>query len=262
MERNQLTKAQRWAIANRLACDRLPAINEMLEPVKPRDGFYVRYGKRGIDILVAGTALAVSAPLNLALAVATFLDVGRPIIFRQERTGKNGKSFTIVKFRNMRNATDERGELLPAAQRVTKFGAFVRRTSLDEFLNFWSVLKGDMSIIGPRPLVPEYLGRYNARHRARLAVRPGLECPPRQPLDHVWTWQDQFENDVWYVEHVSLATDVMMFVNLIRFALDRKSAEARSRVSQRGIFMGYSLDGTAINLEQVPQEYVDDACNE
>ena len=162
----------------------------------------------------------------------------------------------LIKFRNMRNTTDEKGELLPPAQRVTKFGKFVRKTSLDELLNFWSILKGDMSLIGPRPLVPEYTHRYNKRHKQRLAVRPGLECPPRELNNRVWTWQEQFENDVWYVENVSFLTDCKMIVNLIRFALDRKSANARA-MAERGTFMGYDLDGIAINLDGVPQEYID-----
>ena len=156
----------------------------------------------------------------------------------------------------MRNTVDERGELLPAAQRVTRFGKFVRKTSLDELLNFLSIFKGDMSIIGPRPLVPEYSHRYNKRHAARLAVRPGLECPPRELNENVWTWQEQLDNDVWYVENLSLKVDCIMAINLVKFAFDRKSATARA-TAQRGTFMGYSEDGVAINMAGVPQEYID-----
>lgn len=257
IDRSKLTKAQRWMIADRLAEERLPVVNQIHKPVTARNGFYVRHGKRVIDVIVASVALVVTAPINVFLAVGTLMDVGTPMFFRQERTGRNGRVFTLVKFRNMRNTTDRHGELLPASQRVTKWGAFVRRTSADELLNFWSVLKGDMSIIGPRPLPLEYEHRYSKRHHARLFVRPGLECPPRQKLDHVWTWQDQLENDVWYVEHVSFATDLMMFANLVRFALDRRSAEARAKVNKRGTFMGYDYDGVAINMEGVDQELID-----
>ncbi|MBR3182457.1 MAG: sugar transferase [Eggerthellaceae bacterium] len=256
MKREDLTKVQRWAIANRLAEERLPCINANLADVIPSGGLYVRYGKRTIDVVVSGAALVVTLPINAIIGVATFFDVGCPIIFKQVRVGKDEKPFQILKFRNMRNTTDEKGELLPPSQRVTKFGKFVRRTSLDELLNFWSVFKGDMSLIGPRPLLPEYTHRYNKRHRMRLAVRPGLECPPREFDGHVWTWQEQLDNDVWYVENLSFKTDCKMFANLVRFTFDRKSAAARA-VSKRGMFMGYSEEGVAINLQEVPQEYVD-----
>ena len=257
MRRENLTKAQRWIIADRLAEERLPLINEGLSDVIPSRTLYVRFGKRVVDIAVSGTALVVTLPINIFLLIGTYLDVGRPLLFKQERTGKDGESFQLVKFRNMTNECDERGELLPPSRRVTKWGAFVRKTSLDELLNFWSVFKGDMSIIGPRPLPPEYLHRYNKRHRMRVAVRPGLECPPRKTLDEVWTWQEQFDNDVWYVENLSFRTDLMMFLNLVRFAFDRKSAEARAHVNKRGTFMGYDLNGRVINVDGVPQEYVD-----
>lgn len=261
MDRAKLTKAMRWKIADWLAEDRLSAVNAVSEKVKPRDTFYVRYIKRIIDVAVSLLALIVTFIINIGIAAVTYFDVGSPILFSQARTGKDGTVFNLVKFRNMRNAVDENGELLPAAQRVTKWGEFVRKTSLDELLNFWSILKGDMSLIGPRPLPPEYLNRYSDRHKARLAVRPGLECPPHERLNHVWTWQEQFENDVWYVEHVSFMTDCMMMIRLVQFAFDRKSAAARAGV-KRGTFMGYDENAVAINLDQVPQEYIDRAFGE
>lgn len=257
MDRCDLTKAQRWEIADRLAEDHLPEINAHCIPASVRDTFYARYIKRLIDIVVSFVALVVALPINLVIGIVTFFDVGRPLFFKQIRTGKNGKPFEIIKFRNMRNTYDERGELLPPAQRVTKWGRVVRKTSLDELLNFWSILKGDMSLIGPRPLPPEYAHRYHARHKARLAVRPGLECPPHERLDHVWTWQEQFDNDVWYVENVSFRTDCMMCVRLVQFALDHKSASARANVNKRGTFMGYDEAGHAINMDGVPQQYID-----
>lgn len=256
MEKLELTKAMRWKIADYMAEERLEEINKRLEPVKVKDTIYTRYIKRILDIVFSLAACIVTLPINLVIGIVTFFDVGRPIFFKQERLGKDGKIFQIIKFRNMRNTKDERGELLPAAQRVTKFGKIVRKTSLDELFNFWSILKGDMSLIGPRPLVPEYYHRYNDRHVKRLALRPGLECPPRSLSDHVWTWQEQFENDIWYVENVSFLTDCKMIYNLFRFALDRKSTNARA-VSARGTFMGYDLDGKAVNMDDVPQEYID-----
>lgn len=253
-----LTVEQWNELAMRLAEERLPVVNGLVEMPKPADGIYARYGKRTIDIVVSAAALVVTLPLNMVFALCTLVDVGRPILFKQTRVGRHGRHFQLVKFRNMTNDTDERGNLLSASQRVTKFGRFMRKTSMDELLNFWSVLKGDMSVIGPRPLPVVYEKRFNKRHAARHAVRPGLECPPRKPLDHYWTWQEQFENDVWYVEHLSLSTDLRMFWRLVRFALDRESSKERSEGDERGSFIGYSLDGTVINEASVPWEYVAD----
>ena len=259
--KENLTKAMRWQIADWLAEERLDAINARLEEVRVPDTFYTRYGKRALDLIVSLVAFTVTLPINVVIGIVTCFDVGFPIFFRQERIGKDGKPFTIVKFRNMRNTVDERGELLPPQQRVTRWGRFVRKTSLDELLNFWSILKGDMSIIGPRPLPPEYTHRYHKRHQARLAVRPGLECPPRKPMDHVWNWQEHLDNDIWYVEHLSLKTDLMMCVRLVQFALNRKSTAVRS-TGNIGTFMGYDLEGNAINLNEVPQAYVERAFRE
>lgn len=251
-----LTKDERWRIADRMAADILPVINPKLKEVKPSRSFYAKYVKRFLDIIVSLTIMLITLPINLILAVVTFFDVGRPIFFFQDRLGKDGKLFKIVKFRNMRNTTDANGDLLPPSQRVTKIGKFIRKCSLDELLNFWSILKGDMSLIGPRPLLPEHYRRYSSRHVKRLAVRPGLECPPPDIKSHMFSWQDRFENDVWYVEHVSFLVDCKLFFNIIRMALNRKSAAARASVS-RGIFMGYNLDGIAITLDEVPQKYLD-----
>lgn len=257
MDKQKLTKAQRWELADYLADQRLEEVNKSCREVHPAHNLYADFFKRLIDILVSALVLLITLPLNLVIFIITAVTLGRPIFFKQERIGKDGKPFDIIKFRNMTNETDENGELLPPSKRVTPCGRFLRKTSLDELLNFWSILKGDMSLIGPRPLVPEYTHRYNNFHRQRLAVRPGLECPPRENLGHVWTWQEQFDNDVWYVEHVSFLTDCKMIINLVRFALDRKSAEARANVNHRGTFFGYDENGRAINLDGVPQEIVD-----
>lgn len=254
----ETTKDQRWHIADVLRMERLDKVNQMHPPVSVKNTFYVKYGKRMLDIAIALPAFAVSLPINLVIGVVTYFDVGKPIFFRQERVGKDGKLFTIIKFRNMKELFDEQGNLLPASQRVTKFGKFVRKTSIDELLNFWSVLKGDMSIIGPRPLVPEYEKRYSARHWQRLCVRPGLECPPREKMDHYWSWDEQFENDVWYVENISFLTDCKMIWNLVRFTLDRKSASSRANV-HRIAFIGYSKDGKAIDAADLTDEEIDNA---
>ena len=243
-------------IGRKLAADRRKTVDSIQNDVYPATGLYARYGKRCLDIGLSAIALVVTFPVNLVIAVVTLVDLGRPLFFRQVRVGKDAERFTIVKFRNMTEERNEKGDLLPPEQRVTKWGKFVRRASLDELLNFWSIFKGDMSIIGPRPLPEVYLQRFSKRHMHRLDVRPGLECPPRHLGSSVWTWDEQLENDIWYVEHLSFKTDVIMAVNLVRFALDRKSAAARA-VAKRGSFMVYDLNGKDINDADIPAEYIE-----
>lgn len=251
---DDLTITQKRELATLLAEERLPVINEKLSAIQPSRSFYARYIKRVIDIIVSGIALLITLPINCIIGIITFFDVGRPIFFKQERIGKNEKLFTLIKFRNMRNDTDENGDLLPASVRVTKFGRFVRKTSLDELLNFWSIFKGDMSLIGPRPLVPQYLERFSVRHRCRFYVRPGLECPPRDKFNGDWSWQDRFENDIWYVQNLSFIVDCKMVINMFRYALDPKMSSMRAN-AKLGTFMGYTLDGIAITKDDIEDKY-------
>lgn len=253
-----LTKDMRWEIAEQLANDRLEKINAELEDVIIPDTFYTRYGKRILDFIISLIAFIITLPINIFIGIITFIDLGTPLFFIQKRTGKDLKHINIIKFRNMRIAYDERGEMLPASQRVTKWGKFVRKTSLDELLNFWSVLKGDMSLIGPRPLPPEYEIRYNKRHKARLLVRPGLECPPWKITGERRTWQERLDNDVWYVENLSFKTDIIMCIRLLQFALSKKDSKVRSEAGG-STFEGYTEDGIVITVEEIPQEYIDRA---
>lgn len=245
----------RLTVADIIAEDNLDYVNEHDTPANPRISFYTKYGKRILDFVLSGVAMIVISPVILILAVCTFFDVGRPLIFKQSRTGKDEIPFTIVKFRNMTNDTDEKGELLPASMRVTRFGRFVRKTSLDELLNFWSILKGDMSVIGPRPLPEGYLSRFSERHRARHAARPGLECPVMNSEILRPSWGEQFDNDIFYVENMSLKLDVGMCIALVRMVFDKKSRQKRGD-SNRGTFLGYTKDGRSINTHKVPIEYI------
>ena len=163
----------------------LDETNRLSAPVHPRQTIYTRFGKRLLDILISLPAFIILLPLNIVFGICTFLDVGRPILFRQTRVGMDEKPFTMVKFRNMNEKKDKDGNLLSPAQRVTKFGRFMRKFSLDELLNFWSVLKGDMSIIGPRPQPVFIHERLSERHKMRTAVRPGLEWE-RQEVHRSW----------------------------------------------------------------------------
>lgn len=252
----RLSDAQRATIAEHLARDNRAHASAVAPAVHPRNTIYTRYAKRLFDIIIAAFALVITLPINLVLAIATFFDVGRPLLFHQTRTGKDGKPFRITKFRNMTNETDAHGVLLPPKERITRWGRFVRKTSLDELLNFWSIFKGDMSLIGPRPLIEKYLPRYSDRHMMRHAVRPGLECPILdESIKELSGWNQRLENDVWYVEHVSFAVDVKMVAALVRMVFDCKQTKSRS-LAQRGSFMGYDKNGRAIDQTEIPPEYL------
>lgn len=251
-----LNRDMRWEVADLLRERYVDDVNEEGPPLSPPSTFYLRCGKRFLDVIGAGIALTVTLPLNIVIAGVTLAGLGKPLFFRQSRLGKDGELFTLVKFRNMREAFDENGHPLPGSQRVTRLGKVMRRTSFDELLNFWSVLKGDMSLIGPRPLVPEYYDRFSTRHRSRLAVKPGLECPPISSSTKAEGYYYQFENDVWYVENVSMRTDLRLMLRLVQSVLDRKQSKIRSSAS-RGSFMGYGPDGQVLDSYHVPIDILD-----
>lgn len=224
--------------------------NDISEPAHPKDTFYTRYGKRMLDIMISLPAFIVLLPFNTIFGICTFFDVGKPIFYKQTRVGKDGKHFTLIKFRNMNNKTDADGKLLPPSQRITTFGKLMRKLSLDEMLNFWSVLKGDMSIIGPRPQPVFIYERMCDRHKKRTAVRPGLECPRviHVPGEELCKFQQTFENDIWYVENVSFLQDIRMILLLVKmvFSMGKRGEQATGK----GIsyFVGYTKDGIAIGL--------------
>ncbi len=196
--------------------------NDIMPKVKK--SFYTTIIKRLLDILISGTAIICLSWLFLILAFFELIFHGIPIVYKQERPGKDGEIFNIYKFRSMTNETDENGNLLPGEQRVTKFGKFIRRFSLDELPELFCVFTGKMSIIGPRPLLPEYLKYYTNRHKMRHAVKPGFACVPIKPIK-TWTWNDQFENDIFYIENVSFKLDVLMVIAIAKEVL--KGSEYR-----------------------------------
>lgn len=256
MERNELSYEMLCQIAKYYADDTLDEINAHVEPVKVKDTFYTKYIKRLIDIVLSFIAVVVTLPINAIIGLITVFDVGAPVMFLQKRLGKDCKAFTLFKYRSMNEKKNKYGILLPPEERVTKFGKIIRKTSLDELFNFWSVLKGDMSLIGPRPLRVEYGYRYNKRHICRQYVRPGLECPSISGENNSRTWQGQFENDVWYAENVSFITDCKMFFSLFKMVFNRKQNGSRGS-AERTAFMGYDKNGVAITIEGIPQEYID-----
>ena len=183
---------------------------------------YRNYFKRAIDIVTSGGALLVlSVPLVAVTAWLHFANKGAGAFFFQERPGKDGKIFKVVKFKTMTDERDKDGKLLPDAKRLTKEGRFIRSTSIDELPQLWNVLKGDMSLIGPRPLLVQYLPLYSKEQARRHEVRPGItgwaQCHGRNAI----SWQKKFELDVWYVDHISFATDCKVIWTTIQKVIKR-----------------------------------------
>jgi len=164
--------------------------------------------KRGLDILAACVGLAAFAPAIAVIAALVAASTGRPILFTQTRPGKNGRVFTLYKFRTMSGATGAAGELLPDAERLTAVGRFLRRYSLDELPQLWNVLRGDMSLVGPRPLLVEYLPLYSAEQARRHEVRPGITGWAQVNGRNAQPWDERLRLDVWYVDHQSFWLDL------------------------------------------------------
>lgn len=164
--------------------------------------------KRLLDVLIAGTALLLLSPLLAVLAIIVSWNMGAPIFFRQTRPGLNGRPFKMVKFRTMRDVRGADGQILPDAERLTAFGRFLRASSLDELPELWNVVKGDMSLVGPRPLLMEYLPLYTRAQARRHEVRPGLTGWAQINGRNALTWEEKFKLDVWYVDHRNMWIDL------------------------------------------------------
>lgn len=197
-------------------------------------GIYRKFFKRAIDVAASGGALVVLAlPLAAVTAWLHFANKGAGAFFFQERPGKDGKIFKVVKFKTMTDERDAEGKLLPDAQRLTKVGKLVRSTSIDELPQLWNVLKGDMSLVGPRPLVVKYLPLYSPEQARRHEVRPGItgwaQCHGRNSIP----WHKKFELDVWYVDHLTFKTDLEVIWLTIKKVLIREgiSAEGEATVA-------------------------------
>lgn len=244
-------------IAKMAARDNLSKVNKEAVPVNPKRSIYVSAGKRALDLLISIPCFLLTLPINLVIGIITFFDVGRPIFFKQARLGKDDIPFYLTKFRNMTNQKDENGNLLPASERTTKFGYFVRKYSLDELLNFWFVVKGDMSLIGPRPLPVEFGERYSDRHKMRTAIKPGLECPTIGSNGNARLYQEQFENDIWYVENVSFLVDCKMVIELFRMVFNKNERSDHARVGG-GYLVGYDEKGYAFSMRNIPSKYEDE----
>ena len=192
-----------------------------MQPHRPY-GPYERFFKRPVDIFCALAALIVFCWLYALVAILVRVKLGSPVLFTQERPGRNEKIFKLYKFRSMTDARDENGQLLPNDQRLTRFGRILRSTSLDELPEAFNILKGDMSVIGPRPLLVKYLPRYNETQRRRHEVRPGLSGYAQVHGRNAVTWEEKFAMDVEYVDHITFLGDAKIVFETVAKAVKRE----------------------------------------
>ena len=191
----------------------------MTRDKKIKNGIYALCIKRLLDILISLTILICFWWLYAIVAVLVRARLGSPVLFKQPRPGKDEKIFNMYKFRTMTDERDENGELLPDEIRLTKFGNFLRKTSLDEIPELFCILKGDMSIVGPRPLLVKYLPYYNEREKLRHSVRPGLTGYAQAHGRNAISWEKKFEYDIYYVEHLTFLTDVKVIIDTVKTVL-------------------------------------------
>lgn len=187
---------------------------------------YRRWGKRAFDLALGATAGVLLLPLGLVLAALVRWRLGSPVLFRHVRPGLEGEPFTLLKLRTMRDLRDERGEFLPDEDRLTHLGRFLRRTSLDELPELWNVLRGEMSLVGPRPLLLEYLPRYTAEQARRHDVRPGITGWAAIHGRNALSWEEKFDLDVWYVDHLSPGLDLAILLRTSLAVVRREGISA------------------------------------
>lgn len=178
--------------------------------------------KRFADLFLATLSLIILSPLLAIISLAILLTMGSPIFFRQSRAGYKGRAFTLIKFRTMLIACDAKGQLLPDGDRITKLGKFLRQYSLDELPQLWNIWRGDMSFVGPRPLLLDYLPRYSAEQARRHSVKPGITGWAQVNGRNALSWEERFQLDVWYVDHCSPGLDARIIWKTIRRVLQRE----------------------------------------
>jgi lipopolysaccharide/colanic/teichoic acid biosynthesis glycosyltransferase len=193
--------------------------------------------KRLIDVVVAASVLVLGAPAMAATAILVYADVGRPLLFRQDRVGLGGRIFELVKFRTMKRAVDRDGRVLPDAARLTRIGRFLRATSLDELPQLINVLRGDMSLVGPRPLLVEYLPRYSPEQARRHDVKPGITGLAQVTGRNALSWPEKFALDVFYVDHWSLALDLKILARTVAAVLAQGGISAAGQATMP-VFQG------------------------
>jgi lipopolysaccharide/colanic/teichoic acid biosynthesis glycosyltransferase len=187
--------------------------------------------KRLFDVVASAAALLLLSPVIALVAWKVRKNLGSPVLFRQQRPGRDGKPFEMIKFRTMRDAVDAQGNVLPDAERMTPFGSFLRASSLDELPELWNVLKGDMSLVGPRPLLMEYLPLYSAEQYRRHDVRPGVTGWAQINGRNALSWEDKFRLDVWYVDNRSLWLDVKILFLTVKKVVKKDGISADGEVT-------------------------------
>ncbi|MBO0387398.1 sugar transferase [Staphylococcus simulans] len=187
--------------------------------------------KRAIDLAIGSSVFLVSAPILVGASVAIAKSMGRPVLFKQQRPGLNGEPFYIYKFRTMTDARDDQGELLPDEQRMTKVGSFIRKTSIDELPQLINVIKGDLSLVGPRPLLMEYLPLYSQEQKKRHLVKPGITGWAQVNGRNAISWEAKFKLDVLYVENQSFKLDMYILYKTFINVLNRKDVSAKDHVT-------------------------------
>ena len=188
---------------------------------KHKPGIYEKYVKRMLDIVLSLAFILLFWWIYVIISLLVRVKLGSPVLFRQPRPGKDGKIFDMIKYRTMTDQRDEKGELLPDEMRLTKFGKILRATSLDELPEIFLILKGDLSIIGPRPLLVSYLPLYNEHQKRRHEVKPGLTGYAQVNGRNAISWEEKFDLDVWYVDHVSFVTDIKILFKTVQVVFKR-----------------------------------------
>lgn len=186
-----------------------------------KKSIYEKYIKRILDFTLSLIALICLSPILLIVAILVRIKLGSPVIFKQKRPGKNEKIFTLYKFRTMTDEKDDNGDLLPDSQRLTKFGKFLRSTSLDELPELMNIIKGEMAIVGPRPLLVKYLPLYNEKQKHRHDVRPGLTGYAQVNGRNAISWEEKFEDDLKYIENITLINDIKIILKTIKKVIKR-----------------------------------------
>ena len=198
------------------------------------DSWYSHVGKRSLDLVASLGSLILLFPFLAVIALSIRLTMGKGILFRQERPGLDKRPFTINKFRTMRESRDAKGELSPDHVRLTGFGEFLRRTSLDELPELANVLRGDMSLVGPRPLLMEYLGRYSSTQARRMEVKPGITGWAQVNGRNALVWDAKFEHDVWYVDHLTFGLDMRILGLTLKKVFTKEGISHEGHVTMPG----------------------------
>lgn len=216
-----------WIVVISAAIGLIAQTADLVKPDKKHKpyGLYEKFIKRGLDAFLSTGALIVLSPVLIIVAILVRIKLGSPVLFTQDRPGRDERIFKLYKFRSMSNAKDENGNLLPDKQRLNRFGKILRSTSLDELPELFNIIKGDMAVVGPRPLLVKYLEHYNDHDGRRHEVRPGLTGLAQVSGRNAISWKAKFEKDIEYVDHVTFRMDIKIVLETVKKAFKREGIE-------------------------------------